>query len=85
MAKTYFIDIYPEFNTWNDWHSNVGYVLAEQNLPFVEDEAEWHEFAKAFAEAPAFATYGLPEHDAYPTWQEWAKDLLVAINGSTIT
>ena len=44
---------------------------------------DWKEIAFQVVGSPSFAAYGLQSPDTYETWQEWAEDVSLAINGPT--
>ena len=77
----FFLDITPDYASWNDWHSNVIHILSEQNLPHVPDENEWKLFANELQDNPALAAFALPDPIYFASWQEWATNLLAVSNG----
>ena len=81
VKRAAFIDVYPDYTDWNNWHSNVIHITGEQNLPFVPDEENWREFANTLVATPTYGDFGLSSAEDYDRWQDWASDLLTAING----
>jgi hypothetical protein len=46
-------------------------------------EDNWREIADQITGSPSFSAYGLPNHEKFETWQEWADQVSQAINGPT--
>lgn len=47
----------------------------------ITDEDNWHDTAKNIMEVPSFSAYNLPDPDQFQTWQEWANQFVLLING----
>jgi hypothetical protein len=47
------------------------------------NELEWKEIANQIVSTSSFAAYGLQSPEKFGTWQEWAEDVSLAINGPT--
>jgi len=74
-----FATAYMDFEEWTgnfiQWYGQEGVGQGT--------ETEWQEIARQIVAVPSFAAYGLQSPEAYGTWQEWAEDLSLAINGPT--
>jgi hypothetical protein len=74
-----FSTAYSDFEEWSgnfiQWYGQEGIGQGAEN--------EWLEIARQIVSAPSFAAYGLKSPDEYDTWQEWAEDVSLAINGPT--
>lgn len=79
--SNFYIDVYPENMSWDDWMSSVINITDSYNLSIVE-ESEWQEFARELLDTPELSAFGLPDPDAFEDWADWANNLLNATNGA---
>ena len=81
MSNSFFVDVSPTNSTWDEWSGAIGYVLGAELLPSVSEE-NWKQFANVLQESPLLNAYGLPDTDAFNSWQEWAENLSTVSNGN---
>lgn len=67
---------------WANWNGNLLHYYGEEPLPYV-DEDNWTILADYLVGLSTFANYGIPNSEGYEDWQDWAKDFIEAVNGST--
>ena len=70
----------PEGMDWHDWNGNFIIWFGQEPIGHAE-EADWQMVANQIMGLPTFSSYPVNAPEAYGTWQEWAKDLTLAING----
>jgi len=71
-----------EYNNFEEWSGNFIMWYGKEAIGQGDDN-NWQEIANQIVNTPSFAAYGLKSPEEYDTWQEWAKDLTLAINGPT--
>lgn len=67
--------------SWDDWMSATIYDLAEYPLPTVTEE-DWRDFADSLTALPALSSFGIPDDANFDRWQDWAEQILTAVNGA---
>ena len=74
-----FATAYSDFEEWSgnfvQWYGQEGVGQGTEN--------DWQEIARQRVASPSFAAYGLQSPEVFQTWQEWAEDVSLAINGPT--
>lgn len=75
------IEFLPDYTTWDDWNGNLIHYFSEQQFPKVL-EPQWREVASAIAANPTFDKYVIPDNTAFPTWQDWARAMIISVNGA---
>jgi len=68
--------------TFEDWVGNFIQWYGEQGIG-QGTENNWTEIADQITGCPSFSAYGLQSAEKYQTWQDWAADISLAINGPT--
>lgn len=69
-----------QYSTWEDWNGNLIIWYGQETIP-TASEADWRQAAEDIAELPTFAAYPVPTPDSFETWQEWADEFSLTING----
>lgn len=77
------IVMYPEGATWEAWNGDLLHYFGEEPLPMV-DEDNWQDLANAVTNLATFNNFALPDPQGFETWQDWASELILAVNGPTI-
>jgi hypothetical protein len=74
------IEFLPQYSTWEDWNGNLLHYFGEQQFPYLPED-RWLEVAQAVTVNPVFDKYAVPNPEMFERWQDWANNLIVAING----
>jgi hypothetical protein len=69
-------------STWESWNGNMLHYFGEEPLPRV-DEENWQDFARNMVGLSTFASYGVPNPEAYESWQDWVSMVIALVNGPT--
>lgn len=72
-----------EFSRFEDWNGNFIIWFGEQNIPYNNDE-RWKETAKVIASTSFFEVYPIPFPDTFERWQDWADEVAMIINGTSV-
>ena len=74
--------IYPEYIDLNYWAAQLVANYPNENLPILDNEDKWREWAMTVISSGTFAKVGIPapfsikegsKKEEFSTWQEWAK------------
>ena len=69
---------------WADWNGNLLHYFGEEPIPYYADENNWRSTANSVVSLPSFATYLPPDPNNYETWQDWANEFTIIINGNIL-
>jgi hypothetical protein len=81
MSLQTFFPFIPEGSDWQTWNGNLVMFFSEEPIPYVEEETQWRMVAKNVSQLPTFLVYPVPDPDLYQTWQPWASEFTLIING----
>jgi hypothetical protein len=81
MSLQTFFPFIPEGSDWQTWNGNLIMFFSEEPIPYVEDDEQWRIVAKNVSQLPTFLVYPVPDPDLYQTWQPWASEFTLIING----
>lgn len=81
MAVQTFFPFIPEGSDWQAWNGNLVMFYSEELIPYTTNELEWKFVAKNVAQLPTFMAYPVPDPDLYNSWQDWANEFTMIING----
>ena len=70
----------PEYTTWENFNGNLVMYYGQEPVPY-SDEANWVSTAKHIRQLPSFSSYLVPDPELYNTWQDWAHQFVLIING----
>jgi len=73
----------PQFATWDDWNGDLLHYYGEEPIPVVKED-DWREVAFCLINLPTFVNFAIPGPGEFDHWQEWVRELIVAVNGPTI-
>ena len=71
-----------QFSNFDDWNGNFIIWFGEQPIPY-HTEKDWRQTASAIAALSFFEVYPIPHPDTFKTWQEWADEVALIINGAS--
>ena len=77
-----FFPCLPDLMSWEDWNGNLAIYYGQQNIMFSSEE-NWKEAATNMMKMESFGAYPLPNPEPYDSWQDWAKEFTLSINGRT--
>lgn len=80
MAIQDFFPYLPQYTDWETFNGNLIMFYAEELIPF-SSEADWMVTAKNIAQTPAFSVYPVPDPERFASWQDWANEFTLIING----
>jgi len=80
MAFQQFFPFNPATMDWDSWNGNLIIFYGAEPIPYMPEE-EWHEVAKNVTQLPTFSAYPVPDPDLFETWQDWATEFTLIING----
>ena len=81
--------VWPEYISLRDWSSRLIADFTEEQLPLLEDERTWEEWATTVSTTGIFERAGVPapfnieqgqKISLFPSWQEWAKTVYMLIS-----
>ena len=75
-----FFPFSPEYSTWENWNGNLLHYYGEQLIPMLPED-QWQEVAKSIISIPFFGVYAIPDPLSYESWQEWAEQFTLVLNG----
>lgn len=70
----------PEFSTWEEWNGNYILWYGQNNTEY-QPEENWRTAADQIMQSSIFSQYPVPDPALYETWQEWAAEFALIING----
>jgi hypothetical protein len=77
-----FFPVLPDYMSWDDWNGNLAIYYGQKNIKFSPEE-NWREGAMNIVNLESFSSYPVPNPDLYGTWQDWAREFTLIINGPT--
>ena len=80
MGVAHFFSYSPNMSTWESWNGNLILTFGQEPIPY-NTEANWKNTAASLAQLATFNTYPIPDPNLYPTWQAWAHEFALIING----
>lgn len=73
----------PRYHTWDSWASLMVEAYGAQQLAIPKDETDWQSWAAGLKAIDIFENEAIPGPYAFTNWQEWAQELVNAVNAST--
>ena len=70
----------PQHTDWQTFNGNLIMYYGNQPIP-ITSENDWHITAKNLIQTPFFTAYNIPDPDQFQTWQDWANQFVILING----
>lgn len=66
--------------SWDDWNGNMAIYFSQEHIMFAPEE-DWRSVAHHMSSLAVFETYPVPSPDNFETWQDWADEFTLIING----
>ena len=76
-----FFPFVPQYSSWEDFNGNLILYYGQELIAYSPEDA-WRNTANGLAETATFSSYPLPNPEIYNTWQEWAAEFVLIVNGS---
>ena len=81
MSIQTFFPFIPEGSDWQSWNGNLVLFFSEEPIPYTPEEENWRMVAKNVSQLPTFEVFPVPDPDLFETWQLWASEFTLIING----
>jgi len=65
---------------WESWNGNLIMFFGAEPIPFMPED-EWAIVAKNVVQLPTFSTYPVPDPELFASWQDWANEFTLIVNG----
>jgi hypothetical protein len=72
----------PRFHTFDSWASLMCELYSTQQLEIPTPHTDWKLWGNGIRAIDVFANEAIPMTDAFNNWQEWAQELVNAVNPS---
>lgn len=73
----------PRYHTWDSWASLMVEAYGAQQLAIPTSEDQWQSWAAGLKAIDIFENEAIPGPYAFANWQDWAQELVNAVNSST--
>jgi len=70
----------PKHTDWQTFTGNIMMYYGQELIP-ITDEIDWKISARNIIQTPTFSRYNIPDPERYLTWEEWAQEFVLLING----
>ncbi|CAB4129440.1 hypothetical protein UFOVP118_59 [uncultured Caudovirales phage] len=82
-GRNLFQNVFPFTPINSDWESFNGNLIMYygQNPIPITSEEDWDITARNIAQTPSFMQYNIPGPEAFESWQDWAAQFIILING----
>jgi len=72
----------PRFHTFDSWASLMCELYAVQQLEIPTPYTDWKVWGNGIRAIDVFANEAIPMTDSFNNWQDWAQELVNAVNPS---
>lgn len=72
----------PRGHTFDSWASLMCELYAAQQLEIPSPQTDWHKWGNGIRAIDVFGNEAIPMTDAFNNWQDWAQELVNAVNPS---
>ena len=73
----------PRFHTFESWASLMCELYSGQQLEIPNANTNWQEWGNGLKAIDVFTNEGIPGPYVFDDWQEWAQEVVNAVNPST--
>jgi hypothetical protein len=80
MAQQTFFPVGTTNISWENWNGNLILYFGTEPIPYLPED-EWKITAKNVSQLPRFEVYPIPDPDLFETWQDWAQQFTLILNG----
>lgn len=70
----------PRYHTWDSWACLMCELYSTQSLAIPGPEAEWKDWANGLKAIDVFTNEAAPDATGFDNWQDWASQLVNAVN-----
>lgn len=70
----------PRGHTFVSWASLMCELYATQQLEIPNEQTDWKRWGDGIRAIDTFANEAIPMTDAFQSWQDWAQELVNAVN-----
>lgn len=70
----------PINSDWQTFNGNLIMYYGQNPIP-ITSEDDWTITAKNIAQTPSFMQYNIPGPEIFDSWQDWASQFIILING----
>jgi hypothetical protein len=70
----------PAYSSWENFNGNLIMYYGQEPIPYTSEE-EWQHTAKNMAQLPAFSVFPVPDPGKFASWQDWASEFVLIVNG----
>lgn len=71
--------VLPELISLLDWADNLQIDFPRGNVPRIDDENEWKDWASELLQIDEFDGYNIPDPHQFSDWREWAQRFIQVI------
>jgi len=75
-----FFPFLPDHSTWENFNGNLVLYYAAEGIPYTI-ETEWKTTAKNVTQSARFSGYLVSDPELFSSWQDWAREFGLIING----
>ena len=69
--------------TFVDWRDSLQQLRPDFQInPRIDNDHQWRPWVDRFLQNPQCQTLGIPRHDGYEEWWQWAQGLIKALGNS---
>jgi hypothetical protein len=72
----------PRFHTFDSWACLMCELYATQQLEIPSPHTDWKLWGNGIRAIDVFANEAIPMTDSFNNWQDWAQELVNAVNPS---
>lgn len=71
--------VLPELMSFLDWADNLQIEFPKGNIPRIDDENDWQDWAEALLQIDELDNYNIPTPFQFNDWREWAARFIEVI------
>lgn len=72
--------VLPEYITFFDWASTLQVDYPNGNVPIVNEDTDWQEWADRLLQSDPFDSAVVPEPNSFDDWRDWARWFVDVMN-----
>ena len=75
-----FFPFLPDYMDWTSYNGNLVMYYGQEPIPY-SSEDDWAVTANSMTQLPVFASYPIPDPSQFDSWQDWARQFSLIVNG----